>query len=197
MRTRFLIVALAYAGLALGGHALGSPETSGDPQAGEKLVQKNGCTGCHGAKFQGGIGPKLVGIERLLSAAQITDFIKHPRSVMPDFGFSDSQIADIVAYLSTLDGGVAGVPVVTVEPATPREHATLMVRFVAVPKSVMARVSMQMGTVSHLKESALHPTTDPHVWQGELDFTMAGAWTLTLIYDGKTLDVPLTVVGGT
>ncbi|MDP9017282.1 MAG: c-type cytochrome [Candidatus Eremiobacteraeota bacterium] len=173
-----------------------APAADGDANAGAKLVQTNGCMGCHGAKFQGGIGPKLLGIEHKLTRAQITDFIKHPRAPMPDFGFSDAQIADIVAYLSSLDGGggVAGAPVITLTPDKPSERATITVRFPgSYPARVTARAIMQMGTGSHHLDVVLHQTSDPHVWQGEVEFSMGGPWTIQVRYDDKQVDIPLQV----
>ncbi|HLI96013.1 MAG TPA: cytochrome c, partial [Candidatus Baltobacteraceae bacterium] len=92
--------------------------SSGDANAGAKLVQANGCAGCHGASLMGGsVGPKLYGIEHQLSADQISDFIVHPRPPMPNFGFSPQQVNDVVAYLSSLDGGAnSSAPVVTLSP---------------------------------------------------------------------------------
>ncbi len=86
-------------------------------------MQANGCAGCHGANLTGGsVGPKLYGIEHQLSDAQISDFIIHPRPPMPNFGFSPQQVKDVVAYLSSLDGGTnASAPVVTLSP-TARRH---------------------------------------------------------------------------
>jgi len=132
------------------------------------------------------------GIERKLSPPQIADFIKHPRAPMPDFGFSDGQVNDIIAYLSKHDGGTAGAPVITLDQATPKDHARVTVVFSAtVPKHAMVRVSMQMGTMSHYSESDLKPTKDPHVWQADVVFSMGGAWVLTLIYDEKHIDMPV------
>lgn len=78
----------------------------GDAGAGAKIVADHGCMSCHGAKFEGGIGPKLYGIEHRKSAAEITMAIKQPGAPMPDFKFTARQLADVVAYLSGLDGGV-------------------------------------------------------------------------------------------
>lgn len=86
-------------------HAAANVYANGDAPAGAKLVQAHGCTSCHGAKLTGAFAPKLVGIEQHLTAEQIADKIKNPSPPMPNFGFSDTQVADLVAYLSTLDGG--------------------------------------------------------------------------------------------
>ncbi|MFN2527457.1 MAG: cytochrome c [Candidatus Baltobacteraceae bacterium] len=180
--------------------ASASAPPAGDANRGAALVQNNGCMGCHGAKFQGGIGPKLVGIERELSAGQIFEFIKHPHAPMPDFGFSDVQISDIVAYLSGLDGGTpstattSATPIVRIDPALPIDRATITVVFSgSAPSVVAARAIMHMGAGSHHLDVGMHPTADHHVWQGEVSFAMGGPWTLEITYDGKVMDVPVQV----
>lgn len=193
-----LLALLMVAVLAPAGRTIATTETAGDPNAGAKLVSHNGCMGCHGAKFQGGLGPKLFGIEHKLSATQLADFIKHPRAPMPDFGFNDAQISDIVTYLSRLDGGVSGGPVISLDPPAPKDRATVTVRFAPeVPKHVTVRVDMQMGTMSHHIDVDVRPTKDPHVWQGTVVFPMGGAWVLRLNYDDTHVEMPLNVSGGT
>lgn len=171
---------------------------AGDPNNGARLVQANGCAGCHGAGLKGGgIGPALFGIEHRLTPDQISAFIAHPKPPMPNFGFSETQRRDIAAYLATLDGGGAtNAPVVTFDPSPPVDQATITVRFTGTPpKDVSVLPLMQMGAgsmqtrVVHLQQSA----TDPHVFTGRVVFSMGGPWTIRLQYDGKTMDVPLTV----
>lgn len=170
----------------------------GDANAGAKLVQSHGCAGCHGAQFQGAIGPKLSGIEHRRSAAQIADAIEHPKPPMPSFGLTTQQTADIVAYLSNLDGGANGLaPTATISPAQPTSEATLTVRFPGTaPKRVSADPTMLMGASSMRSPKVmLQPTADPHVWKGIVHFSMGGPWTIVVTYDGKTLKVPVTVAG--
>ncbi|HEY9179286.1 MAG TPA: cytochrome c [Candidatus Baltobacteraceae bacterium] len=171
---------------------------SGDVNAGAKLVQANGCAGCHGANLTGGsIGPKLYGIEHTLTHDQIADFIVHPRAPMPNFGFTPTQVNEIIAYLSSLDGGANNTqPVVTFDPANPVDVATISVRFPGTPPaSVSVLPIMHMGTSKmqtrqiQLQQSA----ADPHVFSGRIVFSMGGPWTVRVQYDGQTLDVPLTV----
>jgi mono/diheme cytochrome c family protein len=170
---------------------------SGDVNAGAKLVQSSGCEGCHGAALKGGIGPNLFGIEHRLGTAQIAQSIRHPRPPMPTFDFTSDQVNDIVAYLSSLDGGANRTqPTVTFNPNPPNNEATLTVTFHgAPPKSVLALPVMQMGTSTmqthlvHLQQSS----QDPRVYTGRVLFSMGGPWTVRVEYDGKTLDVPLTV----
>ena len=174
--------------------------TGSDANAGEKLVAANGCIGCHGATFGGGLGPKLVGIEKRLSPAQIADFISNPRAPMPNFGFTAPQINDIVAYLSGLDGGSGATarPVVTWVGGTPSEHAQIRVTFSGTPpKSVMIEPKMEMGGMSMAAANVvLTPSAnDPHVFVGKIEFTMSGPWTVILHYDGKTMTVPVNIGG--
>lgn len=185
--------------LSVGDQAVNASAT-GDANAGAKLVQANGCAGCHGANLMGGsVGPKLYGIEHHMTADQIADFIVHPRAPMPDFGFTTEQVNDIVAYLSSLDGGANSTrPVVSFDPATPVDVATITVRFPGTPpSSVTVLPVMQMGSTNmqtrqvQLTQSA----SDPHVFTGRVVFSMGGPWTVRVQYDGQTMDVPLTVGG--
>jgi len=171
------------------------PQAAGDANKGAALVQNSGCMGCHGATFQGSVGPKLFGIEHTRSFAQMAESIRHPRAPMPDFGFSDAQIADVISYLSSLDGGGAGdAPTVSFDPASPSDQATITVRFPSGhPEQVTARASMQMGAGSHHFDVALHQTSDPHVWQGVVHFSMGGPWVIHILYGDKHADIPLNV----
>jgi len=45
----------------------------------------------------------------------------------------------------------------------------------------------------HSEAVTLKPGADPHVFSGEVRFTMGGPWTLHITYDGKALDIPLTI----
>ncbi|MDE2482774.1 MAG: cytochrome c [bacterium] len=173
-----------------------TPAPRGDANAGAKLVASNGCQGCHGAAFQGNIGPKLVGIEHILTPDAIAHAIAQPRAPMPNFGFTAAQIDDIVAYLSGLDGGASGSrPVVTFDPSPPSLHATISIRFAgAIPNDVHAAAVMQMGSMQMAPVTiALAPTSDPHVLRGSVVFSMGGPWTVHITYGGTTMDVPVTV----
>jgi len=85
-------------------------------------VAANGCAACHSINGAQGIGPTwsgLFGHEVLLTdgtpvsadEAYIAESIKAPQAktvagfegqLMPSYGFTDEQIADIVAYIKTL-----------------------------------------------------------------------------------------------
>ncbi len=165
-------------------------------EMGEHLVAANGCSGCHGATFGGGVGPKLYGIEHRLAPAQIADFIAHPRAPMPNFGFTKPQVAAIVAYLSSLDGGMGGMmPTLTTTPVAGQDAVVVTVRFPAmIPKSARIVTAMSMGGgAMHGSTTALHPTADPHVWTATVHFTMAGPWTLRLEYGNMHLTQSIVV----
>ncbi|MDP9017283.1 MAG: cytochrome c [Candidatus Eremiobacteraeota bacterium] len=196
-RRRFSLLALL-ALMVFAAHNSGSaaPAARGNANDGAMIVQKNGCMGCHGAKFQGGIGPKLVGIQRRLSAEKIAEVLRHPQAPMPDFGFNVLQIDDIVAYLSNLDGGSNGTPVITLDPEKPTDQSRITVAFPGkAPKRVVARAIMQMGAESHSTETILHATPNRRIWRGLLHFSMGGAWTIEIVYDGHRVDMPLNVEG--
>lgn len=169
-----------------------------DSNSGGKLVAQNGCTSCHGAKFQGSPAgfPALIGIEHRRTRSQIIDAIIHPTAPMPNFGFSAAQAGDIADYLSSLDGGAsADKPVVTIAPEHPSTFADVTIRFPgSPPKSVTATASMSMGhTPMTSPEVTFKPTSDPRVYAARMQFGMGGAWTIHIVYDGTTIDQPLVV----
>ena len=182
------------------GHAAGAsdPYAGGNASAGGKLIQTSGCEGCHGAGLAGGgAAPKLVGIEKRLSTDQIAERVKHPKPPMPSFGFNDAQLANVVAYLSGLDGGT-GKPVVKILPATPSTDATVRVTFPgAAPKDAQVNAEMQMGSMTHgTGWLPLSKTSDAHTLEGKVHFTMGGPWTIKVRYPGaKEIDIPLNVAG--
>ncbi|HEV3154651.1 MAG TPA: cytochrome c [Candidatus Baltobacteraceae bacterium] len=184
-----------------------APVPSASPQAvtgaasadaGAKLVQANGCEGCHGAGLHGGgVAPALFGIEHKLTAEQIANAIVNPKPPMPNFGFTTDQVSSIVTYLSNLDGGSAGTkPVVTFDPAVPTDMATISIRFPGTPpKSVSVLPIMQMGasTMQTREVTLTQSASDPHLFTGRVVFSMGGPWTVRVQYDGQTMTVPLNV----
>lgn len=168
-----------------------------DVNAGAALVQKNGCQGCHGATFQGTSGfPALYGIEHRRTHDQIVAAILHPTAPMPNFGFTPVQAGAIADYLSSLDGGASLTkPTITISPAHPQDKATVSVHFAgAPPQKVEAIASMAMGgSTMNSPKVELQRSADGHTFTGKLLFSMGGAWTLHIIYDGKTIDEPLSV----
>jgi hypothetical protein len=176
--------------------AAAGPAAGADVNAGATLVQANGCAGCHGATLRGGIGPSLVGIEHRRTPARIAAAIASPTAPMPTFPFNAAQIGDIVAYLSSLDG-TGHAPVASVVFARSATSAVLSVRFPGPPPArVTAHTLMQMGNMAmDGTRVTLHPTTDPHLWQATIVFSMRGPWTVDVNYDGRHLSVPANVPG--
>jgi mono/diheme cytochrome c family protein len=97
---------------------------SGDPKAGAKLFDSQGCSGCHTFKPAGSnakVGPdldKLAQYAKQANQGSLAEFTQesivnpgayvqpsYPNS-MPDFGqsLSDTQVADLVAYLTQKQG---------------------------------------------------------------------------------------------
>ena len=80
-------------------------------QHGQELFNSLGCAACHGAQGEGGIGPTIAGTE--LSLARIVRQYRAPYQSMPRFGpdqVSESDIADIYAFLQTLPTPETRVP---------------------------------------------------------------------------------------
>ena len=96
---------------------------AGDPANGEQLSRSSGCAGCHGQDFDGGAGPGWIGLAGsdveladgtvvVADTAYLTRAIADPSAElvadynlkMPANRLSDAEIADIVAFIETLDG---------------------------------------------------------------------------------------------
>ena len=173
---------------------------AGDANAGAALVQSSGCAGCHGAQLRGGNGPKLVGIERRRTSAQIANAIVNPVAPMPKFDFNRQQVADIVAYLSQLDGGAAmnGAmkPKISIRPANPTDSAMVRVWFPGTPpRDATVEATMNMGhSMMGTDRIKLRPSSDPHVLSAKVPFGMGGAWMIKVRY-GKSgeVDMPINV----
>ena len=94
-----------------------------DPANGEQLSRSSGCAGCHGQDFGGGAGPGWIGLAGsdveltdgtvvVADTAYLTRAIADPSAElvagynlkMPANSLSDAEIADIVAFIETLDG---------------------------------------------------------------------------------------------
>lgn len=96
-----LLVGLLLLPLGQGGTAA----PAGDPETGKTLWEGPGleCRYCHGAAGEGAFGPDLAG--RKLTLAQFTHAVRKPWGIMPAFiesQISDREIADLVAYFSSL-----------------------------------------------------------------------------------------------
>ena len=95
---RLIVAALACAGL-------GAPAQTpaGDAQKGKAAYEKNMCGACHGTAGQGTrYGPKLA---PALPWQAFEHQVRHPRADMPRYPaefVSDAQLADVIAYLSSM-----------------------------------------------------------------------------------------------
>jgi mono/diheme cytochrome c family protein len=101
MRWRFIAAALASA--ALGAHA---QAPAGDAQKGKAAYEKHMCGACHGSAGQGTrYGPKLA---PALPWQAFEHQVRHPRGEMPRYPaqfVSDAELADVIAYLSSMPAG--------------------------------------------------------------------------------------------
>lgn len=86
-----------------------SSKPAGNATAGKDLYLANGCHHCHGRSGQGGafLGPAPVLAKTLFPLEAFRAFIRTPPGEMPAYTesfISDSQAADIFAYLQSLPG---------------------------------------------------------------------------------------------
>jgi hypothetical protein len=170
---------------------------SADVNAGAKLVSQNGCQACHGTTFRGTANaPALYGIEHRGTRAQIIAALISPKAPMPNYGFTATQAGDIADYLTGLDGGASrSQPIISIAPAHPVDYADVTVRFPGTPpEKVTAVATMSMGNMPMSSpQVTFAPTSDPHVYAGRIEFSMSGAWTIHIVYDGTTLDRPIVI----
>lgn len=89
----------------------------GPPEvAGSILMERKACLRCHRIGGEGGeTGPALTGIALKRTAGWIERFLRAPRDVdpegrMPRPDLTEEQLAALVAYLGTLNGGAAVSP---------------------------------------------------------------------------------------
>lgn len=86
-------------------------QTLGDAARGKELFLRDNCYTCHGTTGAGGGalgGPRLA--HAGLTPAAILNELRHPRAVMPAYSekvLSDTEAADIVAYIQSLSRGPA------------------------------------------------------------------------------------------
>jgi mono/diheme cytochrome c family protein len=75
----------------------------GNVQNGKRLYLKDGCYECHGYAGQGGAGARLA--PKVLSAANLIKYVRHPAGSMPPYTnkvVSDAELTDIRAFLASL-----------------------------------------------------------------------------------------------
>lgn len=132
--------------------ASGGGALPGDPAKGQQLYNQSGCTACHGASLEGGVGPKLNPLTKVSGspdfkklddpgvAAYLIDTIANGKA--PSDGFaqmparggakiSDQDVKDIVAYLLQANSSKEAPPL------SPTELARSNVFWVAVGIGVM------------------------------------------------------------
>lgn len=84
---------------------------------GKALFSKEGCSGCHGMRGRGAVGPSLVGIVKSLGHPKVMSLIEHPTAAMHSagmpahFNMTTHQVAELVSYLNAL-----GTPEENVQP---------------------------------------------------------------------------------
>ena len=89
--------------------AQSSPAETGDAARGQQLFMKNMCFSCHGTQGQGGdrgTGPQLA--PNVFPMEAFAMQLRQPRQLMPRFPakfVSDSDVADIHAYLASVKAG--------------------------------------------------------------------------------------------
>ena len=111
------IVAYLFANAAPHEFAVKNPPR-GDAKAGEAIVKSVGCLGCHivgeGSREQAGphrtFGQPLENLGSKTSYEWLFNWVRDPKhysetTYMPDLRLTDSQVADVATYLSTLKGG--------------------------------------------------------------------------------------------
>lgn len=96
-----VIVVLSLALAACGGSSTDTAP-SGDAAAGQQTYASLPCIGCHGENAEGSMGPMLAGFS---SWEKFKTIVRGGEDAMPKFGtekVSDQQLADIFAWLSSL-----------------------------------------------------------------------------------------------
>ncbi len=83
---------------------------------GKALFSQNGCSGCHGQRGRGAIGPSLVGIGKKFTPVALVALLHHPSAAMTKAGMptpdlTNRDLKELVAYLDAL-----GTPAENVEP---------------------------------------------------------------------------------
>jgi mono/diheme cytochrome c family protein len=114
--------------LAVGATACGGKGEAGGlsdaAKHGKELARSSGCSACHGANGEGGLGPAWVGAVGstvkltdgttvTVDEAYLTRSIKDPQAqvvdgysvAMPQNELSDADVADLVAYITSLKPG--------------------------------------------------------------------------------------------
>ncbi len=105
--------ALAPAPAAAPAAAAPAPAAAVQPSPGRALFLSEGCAACHGPTAHGTrFAPSLVGITRKFPDGQVAGLLRHPTAAMraggmPTFNLTDTQIQQLVSYLSSLEPAAA------------------------------------------------------------------------------------------
>jgi len=67
-----------------------------------EIVYAEKCASCHGAKGEGGIGPKLAGNPILNAPEAVAEIVRNGRGTMPAIPLSDEEMTALLAYLKKL-----------------------------------------------------------------------------------------------
>jgi cytochrome c oxidase subunit 2 len=118
------VPAIAVLAAACGNGGAGASDLSPAAEHGRQLARTKGCSACHGANGEGGIGPAWTGA--LGSTVELTDgstvtvdkayltrSIEDPGAqvvdgysvTMPKNELTDQEVADLVAYITALKSG--------------------------------------------------------------------------------------------
>jgi cytochrome c oxidase subunit 2 len=120
-----VLIATALLGACASSHGVSTGST---PAAqGKTIAMKQGCTNCHGATAQGGLGPSWIGLSgstvQLDDGTQVTaddayiaESIRTPSAkrvagysiAMPPTHLSDDEVAALVAYIDSLAARTGG-----------------------------------------------------------------------------------------
>lgn len=80
-----------------------SQANAANVQMGQQLFNSQGCIGCHAIDGKGGsVGPDLTKVGSRRDADWLTQWLKNPKAPMPPSTLGDSDLKDLVGYLSSL-----------------------------------------------------------------------------------------------
>lgn len=140
-----------------GFHAVGA---NAQPLPGRAVFVANGCAACHGTVGQGThFAPALIGIDKKFSPAQLSGLIHHPTKKMRDGGMpsitvTDTEMQQLVAYLTSLGATTAPQQVVTSQGAGAAPVAN---QAASAPVSASQVAAMTRAATEELKALPLSP----------------------------------------
>lgn len=75
-----------------------TPQTETAAASPEEIYQQQ-CLACHGADFNGGAGPKLLGVGDRLSSEEIQDILKNGKGIMQGGLVPNDKLDEFTAWL--------------------------------------------------------------------------------------------------